>query len=49
MYSPKGYQLHGEGTGSKQLTDAAFADMKQLTDLQLSAIVTETQGAKSAK
>jgi hypothetical protein len=32
VWGPKGFDLHGEGTGSKKLTDAAFEDLKTLTD-----------------
>jgi hypothetical protein len=28
----KGMELHGEGTGDKKVTDAAFADLRKLTD-----------------
>jgi len=32
VWGPKGFELHGEGTGDKTLTDAAFEDLKALTD-----------------
>jgi hypothetical protein len=44
-HSDKGYELHGEGTGNKRLTDAAFAQLELLSGSQIMSLVTETQRA----
>jgi len=44
--SAKGYQLHGEGTGNKQVTDAASQELQALTDRQVVALVAETRSVK---
>ena len=36
-------ELHGEGTGDKKATDAAFAEIKKLDDEDASALVHSTQ------
>lgn len=46
-HSDKGYELHGEGTGDKHLTDAAFAQLKLLSDSQIMSLVAETQKAST--
>ena len=38
--------LHGEGTGDKKATDAAFDDIKQIDDAQQSALIQQTLNAK---
>jgi hypothetical protein len=43
LHSDKGYQLRGEGNGNKSLTDAAFNDVKQLTEPQIDALLDETR------
>jgi hypothetical protein len=35
------YQLHGEGTGDKKVTDAAYKDLGALTDSDIAALVAE--------
>jgi hypothetical protein len=45
LHSDKGYELHGEGTGDKRLTDAAFNDLKNLSEDQIASLVVETQKA----
>lgn len=42
LHSDKEYQLRGEGNGNKSLTDAAFNDLKQLTEPQIDALLEET-------
>lgn len=37
-YGPKGMQLHGEGTGNKQATDAAFKELKALSQADVGAL-----------
>ena len=44
--SAKGYQLHGEGTGNKQVTDAALKELKALTEREVVALVAETKSVK---
>lgn len=41
ILTPKdgGYQLYGEGTGEKRLTDAAFAEIQALTATQIAALL----------
>ena len=39
------HQLRGEGTGDTKATDAAFADMKNLTESDLAALLAETKKA----
>lgn len=36
--SGTGYQLHGEGTGSKSVTDAAYKDLSGLTNADIAAM-----------
>jgi hypothetical protein len=49
LHSDKGYDLHGEGTGDKRLTDAAFNDLKSLTEDQIASLLIETQKASIHK
>jgi hypothetical protein len=37
------HQVRGEGTGDTKATDAAFADMKNLTESELAALLAETK------
>ena len=37
-----GYHLHGEGTGDKKFTDAAYRDLSALTDSDIAALAAET-------
>jgi len=37
------YRLSGEGTGSKAVTDAAFAELRLLTSRDILALLAETQ------
>jgi hypothetical protein len=39
-----GYQLHGEGTGDKKITDAAYKDLAALPDSDIAALVAEASG-----
>jgi hypothetical protein len=41
ILAPKdgGYQLYGEGTGEKRLTDAAYVEIQALTPVQISALL----------
>ncbi|GLQ49924.1 hypothetical protein ACFFJT_01010 [Dyella flava] len=47
--SDGGYNLRGEGTGDKHLTDAAYAELKLLTDAQIMSLVAETQKLSAKK
>jgi hypothetical protein len=38
-----GYQLNGEGTGNKDATNAAFADLKKLSESEIEAIIAQTK------
>lgn len=40
---PTGYRLHGEGTGRKEATAAAYEDLKELSDNEVTALVEETK------
>lgn len=37
----KGFDLHGEGTGSKEITDAAFEELKVLTETDVTQLYKE--------
>jgi hypothetical protein len=41
VWKPQGFELHGEGNGNKQLTDAAFADLKALSESDIRKLYTE--------
>ncbi|HEX9661040.1 MAG TPA: DUF4019 domain-containing protein [Candidatus Binatia bacterium] len=45
IFSPQGegYGLHGEGTGSKEATAAAYADLRTLTPRDIVALVDQTR------
>lgn len=49
LHSENGYDLHGEGTGDKRLTDAAFDELKGLAEDRLAALLMETQKASIRK
>lgn len=49
MMSAGQYQLHGEGTGQKDLTDSALNDLKKLTAQDISMLVKQCQKVPSAK
>lgn len=36
-----GYELHGEGTGDKKITDAAYKDLAALTESDIAALAAE--------
>ncbi len=38
-----GYQLSGEGTGNKDVTNVAFADLKKLSQGEIEAIIEQTK------
>jgi hypothetical protein len=40
------YEMHGEGTGSKQATSAAFEDLKRLTADDISALIGEAKATQ---
>lgn len=44
MFSPVGggYRLHGEGTGSKEITDVAAKELQKLRNSDIEALVQET-------
>jgi hypothetical protein len=39
---PDTHRLYGEGTGDKAVTDAAFAELKMLTEADIASLVAET-------
>jgi hypothetical protein len=39
----QGYRLEGEGTGSKTITDAAYADLSTLTERDIAALIEQTK------
>jgi hypothetical protein len=41
--SDKGYLIEGEGTGSKDATDAALAELKALTESDIAALIEQTK------
>jgi hypothetical protein len=45
MFSPRenGYQLSGEGTGQRETTDAAFDELRKLSDQNITALIQETK------
>jgi hypothetical protein len=43
LRSAKGYELYGEGTGDKRLTDAAVSDLKGVGEVQIALLLEETQ------
>ena len=38
VWGSKGFDLRGEGTGNKSLTDAAFEDLKKLSDTDVAKL-----------
>jgi len=38
-----GYRLYGEGTGSKDATSAALAELRNLTESQIAGLIDETR------
>jgi hypothetical protein len=46
--SEKDLKLHGEGTGSKEVTDAAYKELSALTASQIAALVAQSQEVKRA-
>jgi hypothetical protein len=49
LHSGTSYELHGEGTGDKRLTDAASDELKGLTEEQIASLLMETQKATIRK
>jgi len=45
MFSPResGYQLTGEGTGQKEATDTAFAELKSLSTRDITDLIEQTK------
>jgi hypothetical protein len=43
-----GMELHGEGTGNTQATDAAFKDLKPLTETGVAALFQEATAASDS-
>jgi hypothetical protein len=41
VWGPKGFDLRGEGTGNKVLTDAAFKDLRALSEEQVARLFAE--------
>lgn len=44
-----GYRLEGEGTGRKEVTAAAFEDLKRLPASEIEALVAQTKAAPGQK
>jgi len=42
-HGPKGIELHGEGTGNKQATDAAFKELQALSQADIAALFQEAK------
>ena len=40
VWGPNGFELRGEGTGNKKLTDAAFEDLKALSEKDIASLYT---------
>jgi len=38
-----GYQVEGEGTGDKSVTDATYSELKALSDADITALLDETK------
>jgi hypothetical protein len=47
VFDGKGHELHGEGTGDKAATDAAFAELKALTESDIADLVRQTRASSS--
>lgn len=43
LVSPKDLTLHGEGTGNKQVTDAAYKELSALTATDLAALTAQAR------
>jgi len=41
--SADGYQLNGEGTGQKDATNAAFGDLRKLSERDITMLIAETK------
>ena len=41
------YQLHGEGTGRKDLTDAAYKELGVLTEARIKALIQQTHSVRA--
>jgi hypothetical protein len=41
LHGSDGYHLHGEGTGDKKITDAAYRDLSELTESNIVALLAE--------
>lgn len=42
-----GYHLYGEGTGSKEITDAALSELQQLSEPEITKLILETRQVQS--
>jgi hypothetical protein len=47
VWNSKGFDLRGEGTGNKEITDAAFEDLKALTDNDIAQLHKDAASVKS--
>jgi hypothetical protein len=47
MMSSGRYQLHGEGTGRKELTDAALTELEKLTEQDIALLVRQCEAAQA--
>jgi hypothetical protein len=46
VWGPAGFDLHGEGTGDKAITEAAFEDLKALSEADIVGLYTEATHAE---
>lgn len=42
-----GYHLYGEGTGDKKVTDAAFSELQQLSEAEITKLIWQTRQAQA--
>jgi hypothetical protein len=48
-YGSKGMELHGEGTGNKQATDAAYEELKLLTETDIAILFQQAKGVRKVQ
>ena len=47
VFGPKGMQLHGEGAGNQDATDAAYSELKSFTEKDIAALYQEAKAQRS--
>jgi hypothetical protein len=45
VWGPNGFELHGEGAGSKEITDAAYEELKVLTEADVTQLHNDAASA----